>query len=161
MTAKRQVSAYDRSVSLLARRPHFSAELEKKLASRGHPEEEIAAALARLREQGYLDDERLAREFAAQRALRSGEGARKVRAEMEKRGLDGETIRAALAEALPEDDFEVAKEAAARWARVHRPNPEALGRHLQRKGFSTRAILSVLQELGESDPSLLNPTDEG
>lgn len=161
MPAKPPPSAYDRAVSLLARRPHFRAELEKKLASRGHPEEEVAAALARLREQGYLDDEKLAREFAAQRALRSGEGARKVRAEMEKRGLDAEIIREALAEALPEDDFELAKEAAARWTRVHRPNPDALGRHLQRKGFSTRAILRVLQELGGDAPAILQSADEG
>ena len=160
MKTSRQLSAYDRAVLLLARRPHFRVELERKLLQRGHAEDEVAAALDRLRQQGYLDDERLAREFAAQRAERAGEGARRVRAEMEKRGLGGELISEAIADTLPEDDLAAAREAASRWQRGHRPNPPALGRHLQRKGFSTRAILRVLQDLGETDPSSPSPAPE-
>ncbi len=160
MSGRREISVYDRATLLLARRPHFRVELERKLRQRGHAEDEIAAALAKLESQGYLDDERLAREFAAQRAARSGEGARRVRAAMEKRGLGAETIRGALAEALPEDDLEATRQAAARWGRSHRPDGAALGRHLQRKGFSTRAILRVLQDLGESDPSLPSAAPE-
>jgi regulatory protein len=160
MTQRAKPSAYERAVSLLARRPHFRVELERKLRQRDYSEEEIAAALSRLREQGYLDDEWLAREFAAQRAERSGEGAARVRAEMQKRRLGEETIRGALADTMPEDDLPAARDAAGRWSRSHRPDSAALGRHLQRKGFSTRAIVRVLQDLGETDPSSPSPAPE-
>ena len=160
MSERPKPSAYDRAVALLARRPHFGPEVERKLRQREYPEDEIAAAVTRLREQGYLDDDKLAREFAAARASRAGVGASRVRSELAKRGLDPDVARAAVDDALPDDDLAAAREAATRWQRSHRPNPPALGRHLQRKGFSTRAILRVLQDLGETDPSLPTPAPE-
>jgi regulatory protein len=160
MSERPKPSAYDRAVGLLARRPHFGSEIERKLRERDYGEEEIEDALKRLRDQGYLDDARLAREFAASRAARSGVGAARVRADLAKRGLDASVAREAIADALPEDDLAAAREAAARWQRGHRPNAPALGRHLQRKGFSTRAIVRVLQDLGETDPSSPSPAPE-
>lgn len=160
MNERPKPSAYDRAVALLARRPHFGAEIERKLRERGYAEDEIAAAVKRLRDQGYVDDDKLAREFAAAKASRAGVGAARVRSELTRRGLDSGAAQAAVADALPENDLAAAREAASRWQRSHRPNPPALGRHLQRKGFSTRAIVRVLQDLGETDPSSPSPAPE-
>lgn len=160
VTKGSKVSAYDRAVALLARRPHFAAELARKLGERGYPDAEVSAALARLRSQGYLDDPALAREFVAEKAARSGIGKARARSELAKRGLDAATVRDAVAAALPEDDLEAAREAALRWGRTHRPDGAALGRHLQRKGFSTRAIVRILQDFGENAPDLQEPADE-
>ncbi len=160
MTERRPPSAYDRAVKLLARRAHFAAELRRKLAERDYPEDEIGAAVERLREQGYLDDAKLAREFAAAKAKRSGLGGARVQAELAKRGLDSAAARDAVKDALPEDDFEAARDAAMRWARGHSPERAALGRHLQRKGFSMRAIVRVLQDFGADAPDPHEPADE-
>jgi regulatory protein len=160
MSERRPPSAYDRAVSLLARRAHFAAELRRKLAERDYPEEEIAAAVERLREQGYLDDAKLAREFASAKAQRSGVGGARVRAELAKRGVDSAAAREAVADALPEDDYEAALNAARRWTRSHASERAALGRHLQRKGFSMRAIVRVLQDFGADAPDPHEPADE-
>jgi len=71
-------SCYDKAVELLALRPHFRRQLEQKLRQRGYAEDAIAETLARLEAQRYLDDRRLARDFAAQRTERGGEGARRA-----------------------------------------------------------------------------------
>lgn len=136
------MTAYDHAVRFLASRPHFRAELEAKLAQRGYPEDEIAAALDRLTAEGYLDDVRAARDFVAHRLEQKTEGRLRLQAELVRRGASEEAIAAALAE-VPEDDLEAAREAAERWARSHRPDPAALARHLARKGFSRRAIFAV------------------
>jgi regulatory protein len=135
-------SCYARAVRLLAVRPHFRAELKTKLAQRGYSEEEIGAALDRLASERYLDDIRAARDFVAHRLEKGGEGRLRLRAELVRRGASEEAIAAALAE-VPEDDLEAAREAAAKWARSHKPDPAALARHLARKGFSRRAIFAV------------------
>ena len=160
MSERPQPSAYERAVGFLTRRAHFSAELERKLRQRGYPDEEIAAALARLRSEGYLDDAALAREFVAAKATRSGIGKARARADLARRGLGAEVARDAAEAALPQDDLQDAREAARRWGRTHRPDAAALGRHLQRKGFSTRAIVRILQDLGEDAPDLQEPADE-
>jgi len=143
-------SAYQKAVQLLAARPHFRAELEKKLAARGYPEDEIAAALDRLADQGYVDDAKAAAGFVAGRLDRGALGRTRLRAELAARGAEAEAIEAALA-ALPDDDLPAAREAAVRFARGGRSDPAALARHLSRKGFSRRAIVALLRETGSDD----------
>jgi regulatory protein len=139
-------SCYDRACELLARRPHFRRELQGKLERRGYPPPEIEAALARLESQGYLDDAAAARSLVASRLARGGEGRSRLRAELERRGAAPAAVTAALDE-LPDDDLPAADEAARRWGAAGRGRtPEALARHLARKGFSRRAIFAVLKE---------------
>ena len=59
-------SALSRALSLLARRGYSEAELRKKLA--GYPEAEVEAAIARLRDWGYLDDRAYAEAFVRSKA---------------------------------------------------------------------------------------------
>jgi regulatory protein len=141
-------TCYDQALRLLARRPHFRRQLERKLRERGYDDGEVEATLERLAREGHVDDERLARDFAAARAGRAGEGARRVRAELERRGVTAETAAGALADTLPADDTPAATAAAEKWLRAHRLEEAALARHLDRKGFTRRAILIVLRELG-------------
>jgi SOS response regulatory protein OraA/RecX len=133
---------YDRACELLGVRPHFRRELQGKLLRRGHPPAEIEQALDRLERQGWLDDQVAARGLVASRLARAPEGPARLRAELERRGAAPEAIEAALAE-LPEDDLPAARQAA---LRSPARTPEALARHLARKGFSRRAIFAVLNE---------------
>ncbi len=140
---------YEKAVELLARRSHFEAELARKLVQRGYDREEIAAALSRLREQGYLDDGRTAGELVEQRRARGPEGSRRLEAELARRGVDAGTIAAAVPQPSREDELAAAREAAASFRRKAKSNPAALARHLDRKGFSRPAIYAVLREGGE------------
>lgn len=141
------MKAYDKAVQLLVSRAHFRQELQAKLARRGFPPEEIEEALERLTDQGYLDDRKAAQGFVAQRLARGSEGRLRLRAELEKRGAPAGAIEEALSALVPEDDLELAREAAERWGRLHpRGEAAALARHLARKGFSRRAIFALLNE---------------
>jgi regulatory protein len=142
-------TCYQKALQLLATRAHFRRELERKLAQRGHPPEEIEAALVRLTEQKYLDDRATAKVFVESRQERTSEGRSRLRLELLKRGAPEEAIDAALAELTPDDDTPAAREAAESWRRKGGVDPRALARHLERKGFSRRAIVSALN--GELD----------
>jgi regulatory protein len=139
-------TAYDKALQLLAARAHFRRELERKLAQRGFPPEEIEAALARLAEGRYLDDRATARVFVESRQGRGNEGRARLRAELLKRGAPDDAVEAALAELTPDDDLPAAREAAETWRRRGGQDPRALARHLERKGYSRRAIVAVLND---------------
>lgn len=139
--------SYDKAVQLLAVRPHFRRELEAKLRQRGFPSEDIDESLARLTDQGYLDDRAAARSFVAGRAGK-GEGVARLRAELAKRGASREAIDGALSDRTDEDDLERAREVVEAWRRKGGGDPLALARRLDRKGFSRRAIVAVLNGEG-------------
>jgi len=50
------MNAYDKALSLIKIRPHYSQELAKKLALRGFKREQIQEVINRLIESGLLDD---------------------------------------------------------------------------------------------------------
>jgi regulatory protein len=152
------VDCYQKAAQLLASRPHFRAELALKLARRGFPADETAAALNRLEAQGYLDDIQTAADFVAHRQERGSEGRLRLRAELVRRGARPEAIDAALSGLTEEDDLEAARKACAAASRSKK-DPAAIARHLARKGFSRRAILAVLHEGPEGSADLA--LDEG
>jgi regulatory protein len=139
---------YTKAVQLLAARPHFRQELAAKLQQRGYAAEEIDTALDTLTGQGYLDDRAAARGFVEAR-LGRGEGRARLLAELLRHGAPEEVAAEALAELTPEDDLPAARAAAERWERQGGRDPRALARHLDRKGFSRRAIVAVLNARGD------------
>jgi regulatory protein len=141
----REISCHDKAVDLLARRSHFRLELERKLRQRGYPDGEVAATLERLAERGWIDDRRTAEEFVRGRMERSGWGWRRLMSELGARGVAEETSRDVLDELYPDDDLELARRAARRKTSAA---PATLARFLERRGFSRRAIVSVLREAG-------------
>ena len=151
-------SAFDKAAELLARRPHFRAQLAAKLAARGYPGDETAAALERLTELGYVDDRRTARDFVAARQARGPVGRRRLAAELVRHGAPAEVVDEALAELPPGDELTTVRAAAERWtARASRPgkpaDPRALARHLGRLGFGSGAIWEVLRERAADAPT--------
>ncbi len=145
-----QVRCFDKAVDLLARQPHFVRQLELKLNRRGYESEEVAATLARLAELNYLDDRRTARGYVEGRLRRGGEGIRRMRAALVRKGAGAKAVEEAL-ELVPKDDLAMARRSAAAWRRSRRGklDPSALARHLDRKGFSRRSIFALVDELRE------------
>jgi SOS response regulatory protein OraA/RecX len=91
----------------------------------------------------------------AHRQERKGEGRHRLRAELQRRGAGPEAIDQALS-GFPDDDLSQAREAAGEWTRrrslasdrFSERDRAALARHLERRGFSRRAIFAVLNETG-------------
>ncbi len=140
---------YAKALELLARRPHFEQQLAAKLAARGFDGEEIADACGRLRELGYLDDERAAVELVTGALRRKGYGRRRVRRELERRGAPPAAVERALDALSPEEELELARQLAGRWRQRRAAGAAALARHLDRKGFSPPVIRRLLEEAGE------------
>jgi regulatory protein len=140
---------YDKAIELLARRPHFREELASKLLRRRFPHDEIDDAIARVDREGHLDDHRNALNLVSGPFRRKGFGPRRMRVDLERRGVACETVSLVLDEVFPDRESEIA---AAR-ATVERGrfsqgvDRAKVGRHLERKGYSAGVILQLLEEL--------------
>ena len=89
---------------LLARRDHSRRELERKLLRRGHEAGEIASALTRLAELGYMDDAAFASGLVRRRS--SSRGPLALSAELAGKGIERSLAEAALALFAPEAQLE-------------------------------------------------------
>lgn len=150
---KQRPAAFDAAMRMLALRPHFAAQLRRKLAQRGYPESEIDDALARLASLGYLDDAALATSEAARLRERKGLARAGVAAGLGRAGAGSEAIRAALGAADAERELATARGAAERWLRGRAPDADRLARHLDRKGYPRHVIFRVLKDLIADAPA--------
>lgn len=93
------------AMDLLARREHSRLELLHKLARRfgdREPRSELEVAIDTLAAEGLQSDERFALSFARER-LHRGHGPRRIRVELQQRGVDDTLIDTALAEVPAEE----------------------------------------------------------
>ena len=81
------------ALGLLARREQSRRELKRKLGQKGYERDEADAALDRLEEQHYQDDERFAGMLVRNRAGQ-GYGPVRIRMELKTHGLEDAAIRA-------------------------------------------------------------------
>ena len=100
--ARRQATAIEFAIALVAARSRPEKHLREKLGAR-YAAGEADAAIARMRELGMVDDAAWAQRFARDRFERAGKGRHRIRAELLARGIDAATAEAALAVAFGED----------------------------------------------------------
>ena len=70
--------------------------MEKRLGTAGFEPDTVEATLRRLEELGLMDDSAFAAEWIESRAARKGLGRRRLRAELERKGIAPELIETAL-----------------------------------------------------------------
>jgi len=134
--------AKSRAIDLLSYRAHTSTELRRKLL-RHATEEDADAAVSRMEELGLLDDADFARRYAEELFEIKLYGARRVRAEMQKKGLPRELIDAAL-ENAPDERELIARLLATKLAR-YRDEPDKLLSRLLARGFDYDDIAAVIR----------------
>ena len=83
----RYTRCLDAATRFLAYRPRSLAELQSRLARRGFDEETQQAVLAKLKEQGLVDDAAFARYWADNRESFSPRSQRMTRLELQKKGV--------------------------------------------------------------------------
>jgi len=139
-----------KALDLIARRPHFRRELEHKLSQRGFDSSEIESAVSELAERGWIDDLSNAREMAAGPFARKNLGPRRISYELQRRGVDQETVQLIVKEVFsePEEELERARRVAQRVSHGTEIDRQRLARMLDRKGFSKAVIVTVLGESG-------------
>lgn len=146
-------SAYDAAARYLAARPRSTLEVRRHLTKKRYDEREIADALARLREAGYVDDAAFARYWLDQRARFKPKGSLGLRSELRAKGVSASVITAALDEAgAGRNEADVASAALAsrlaRWGDLTPNERKARAQHLLRqRGFTFDVISEVLERL--------------
>ena len=95
--------AMEKAVALLAMRPRTQQEIADALRKNAYPVRTIARVMARLDEAGYINDTNFAEQWAAARTGK-GMGARRIRMELRRKGVDGDAIDEALS-SIDEDEM--------------------------------------------------------
>lgn len=136
--------AKEHALRLMSHRERSCAELGRRLLRAGYAPSVVDAVVERLRELELLDDERFAR-MVVRSGIASRRGARRIRDDLEKAGVDPEVATVAIeAELGASDEVERAREAlrgseARTWS-----ERERLVRRLVGRGFSLGAVLKAV-----------------
>ena len=93
--------AYNYAVNLLSRRDHSERELMTKLTQKGYSDG-AEEAIRKLRDGGYVSDERFARLYVRELQTFKKYGKRRIEQELYRKGVDREII----SEVLEETDFD-------------------------------------------------------
>ena len=158
--------ALDSALRVLGVRPRSQRELEERLGRRGYSRPAIDAAVSRVRELGYVDDEAFARYWTEQRGGTRPKSARMIQRELQTKGVDREVSAEAVAEV---DDLDHARRAATARARSLGSVDaitfrNRLGSFLARRGFGGDVMRTVISELlaerGDDGDELLLKLDD-
>jgi regulatory protein len=146
--------AYDKALGLLARREQSRRELRRKLQHGGYAGEEADAALARLAEQRYQDDERFAGMLLRNRAGQ-GYGPLRIRMELKTHGLADAAIRRLLDESGVDWNAGAAAQLRRHYGGKAAADPAERARRAQfllRRGFSAATVRHVTHaEVDDAD----------
>ncbi len=157
-----EAGLYNYAVKALGRRMRTEMDLRRLMEPRvepgAHGDVEIAAALARLKEHGYLNDASFAETYARLRQENQKLGVRRVRQDLQQKGVEknliGETLEARYGqtneEALAREHLEK--------KRIGKPKNEKetarIMRRLMAAGFSTATIYKILRQWDVPDEAL-------
>ena len=95
---------YDVALRALMRRAHSVHEMKKTLARRTDNEVLVRVVMARLKENGQLDDDRYAQQFTRNRMQSRKQGKFRIQRELRARGVADSVINSALEETATQND---------------------------------------------------------
>jgi regulatory protein len=132
---------YEAAQRALMRRPHSVSEMKKVLARRTENDLLLQVVMARLKENGMIDDSRYAEQFIRQRTEIRRQGKYRIARDLRARGVPDVHIEAALGDAKDDD----AERAAIR-QRIQRKMKVTLGAR-SRGQMDERKIASIYGSL--------------
>ena len=156
-TQKARERTLQRAVKLLAAKPRSIAELRERLLEKEWTNEEaVNAAIAKLSEYGYVNDERFAASFAAARVRQKPIGRTRLARDLQMKKVPKELADAAIKatfEETPEDslvDEAIGKRVRLRGRPQTREETKSLFDHLLRRGFSYDLVIRKVRELSST-----------
>ena len=135
---------------MLARRELSVAQLRARLVDREHPPEEIDRAIEQLLETKALDDDRVARAYAASALKIKNRGRLRIQRELHEMGIPPAVIARAVGDAFGDvDERGLIRRAIEKKLRGRRITDRAeyarVYQFLMRQGFSAAAVSTVLR----------------
>ena len=149
--------AFQRAVKLLAAKPRSIEELRERLAERCSSKTVIETVIARLREYGYLDDERYALGYAAAKVRQQPVGRRRLELSLAKKKVDrtvaDEALNQVFAETPEADllDRAIEKRVRLRGRPKTRAESKSLFDHLLRQGFPFDLVADKVRAVSKAD----------
>lgn len=152
--------AYNCAVSYLSRRDHSARELLLKLGRKGYRESAVCA-VERLKEEGYIDDERFARMYVRELINIKKYGKRRIEQELYRKGVDREIISLVLEETdFDEDELcTLIKRKYLRCLSDEKGIKKAVA-GLMRMGYSFGEVKAALGRLAEEEELNFEVSDE-
>jgi len=154
---------FERAVKLLAAKPRSVGELrERLLRGKNTNEEVVETVISRLREYGYLDDERFAFSYASYKVKQRPIGRRRLERDLKFRKIDnavaGEALEMVFTETPEEQliDQAIAKRLRLRGKPKNRVEAKSLFDHLLRQGFEFELVSERIRSLTTDDTDELN-----
>src|SRR5437773_5932230 len=148
---------FHRAAKLLAAKPRSVAELRERLAERCSSKPVIETVIARLREYGYLDDERYALGYASSKVRQQPIGRRRLEMSLARKKVDRAVAQEALdqvfAETPEEDllDHALEKRVRLRGRPKTRAEAKSLFDHLLRQGFPFELVSQKVRAVSKAD----------
>ncbi len=145
--------AYTDALRLLAGRELSVARCRARLLDRDHDPADVDAAIARLLEDGSLNDARVARAYARTAVNVKGRGRLRVARELQQMGIARDVAAAALADVYGELDERSLVSRAVQKKLRGRPKPSTpadfarIYQHLLRQGFSPATASAEVRRL--------------
>ena len=140
------------ALGVLSRRRVSTGQMRDSMRRKGYPEDEVENVLQKLTEWGYLDDRGYARDILRSMIAECPLGRRRARYELSKRLFDRDLVESVVNETFESaSEAEMASLAARKYLNGKSSGPvrekerERLYRWLQRRGFGTESIYSVLR----------------
>ena len=157
-----ETGLYDYAVKALGRQMRTEAELQRLMIARAEPGANgaaaIVAAIARLKEHGYLDDQSFAETYARLRQENEKLGARRVRQDLKQKGVRSDLIEETLHARYGQSSEEALAREHLERKRIQKPTNEKetarVMRRLVAAGFSTAVIYKILRQWNVTDESL-------
>jgi regulatory protein len=157
-----EAELYDVAVRALMRRAHSVREMTQKLGRRSDNKLLVQVVMARLKENGMIDDARYAKQFARQRTESRKQGKYRVARDLRARGIPDRHIASALEEvAQTSDEAAMVRQRIERKLRSYR-GPDTSKKidekkmasiygSLLRAGFSADVVRRELKSLTRED----------
>jgi len=156
--AKVRQRVFERAAKLLAAKQRSVEELREKLSTTsGATPALVDEAIARLREYGYLDDEKFAQSYASLRLRERPIGRRRLQRDLWLKKVDKKAAESALDEVFestPEAgliDRAIAKRVRLRGKPKTREDAKKLFDHLLRQGFEFELVSEKVRALAKSE----------
>jgi len=157
-----EAGLYDYAVKALGRAMRSEAELRRLMKTRVEPGDRgdavIAGVVTRLREHGYLDDAVFAETYARLRQENQKLGQRRVRQDLQQKGVGSGLIAETLEARYGQTNEEALAREHLERKRIRKPENEKetarVMRRLVTAGFSTGVIYKILRQWDVPDEAL-------
>lgn len=101
-------TAYNYALNLLSARPYAVRALHRKLIQKEYPAADADDAICRLVDNGLLNDEKYAEQYARSKILSTGASKRRLTQDLYRKGIKGDVATSAIANVIADEEIDTA-----------------------------------------------------